>query len=60
MRVSYEVPQIFQENPQNSSLSIQLQRLAIRSHDVVYYFTNLTVEEDVMRVTTEAGCKKFC
>ena len=28
MRLSYEVPQLFQENPQNTSLSIELQRLA--------------------------------
>ena len=60
MRLRYEVPQLFQENPQNSSLSIELQRLAIRSQDVVYYFTDLTTEEDVMRVTFEPGCKYYC
>ena len=60
MRWRYEVPQLFQENPQNSSLSIELQRLAIRSQDVVYYFTDLTTEEDVTRVTTEPGCKYYC
>lgn len=60
MRLSYEVPKLFQESPQNTSLSIELQRLAICSHDVVYYFTDLTMEEDVMRVKTETGCKYFC
>ena len=57
MRLCYEVPQLFQENPQNTSLSLELQRLAIRSHDVVYYFTDLTMEEDV---ATETGCKYCC
>lgn len=60
MRLSYEVPKLFQESPQNTSLSIELQRLAICSYDVVYYLTDLTMEEDVMRVKTERGCKYFC
>ena len=60
MRLSYEVSQLFQENPQKTNLSTELQRLAIGSHDVVYYFTDLTMGQDVMRVTTETGCKSFC
>jgi hypothetical protein len=58
MRSCYEVPQLFQENPHND-LSIDLQRLAIRSHDVVYYFTDLTMEEDVLQVTADTVCKHF-
>lgn len=60
MRLSYEVPKLCQESPQNTSLSLELQRLAICYDDVVYYFTDLTMEEDVMRVKTERGCKYFC
>ena len=60
MRLCYEVPQLFQENSQNNGLSKEIQKLAIRSHDTVYYFTDLTIEEDVMRVTTEMDCKHYC
>ena len=35
VHLCYEVPQLFQENLQNSSLSIELQRLVIHSHDAV-------------------------
>lgn len=41
-------------------MSIELQRLAIRSYDIVYHFTDLTTEEDVMSVTTGTGCKYYC
>ena len=53
MRLCYEVPQLFQENSENTGLSKEMQKLVIRSHDVVYYFTDLTMEEDTMRVTAE-------
>ena len=53
MRLCYVVPQLFQENSENTGLSKEMQKLVIRSHDVVYYFTDLTMEEDTMRVTAE-------
>ena len=43
-----------------NGLSKEMQKLAIRSHDAVYYFTDLTIEEDIMLVTTEKGCKHYC
>ena len=49
MRLCYEVPQLFQENSQNNGLSKEMQKLAIRSHDAVYYFTDLAIE-DVMHL----------
>ena len=60
MRLCYEVPQLFQENSENTGLSKETQKLVIRSHDVVYYFTDLTMEEDTMRVTAEKDCKHYC
>ena len=44
MHLCYEVPQLFQENLQNSSLTIELQRLAIRFHDL-YNITILLILE---------------
>lgn len=60
MRLCYEVPCPFQENPLSTDLSTDLQKLALRSHDVVYYFTDLTMEKDVKKINADADCKYFC
>ena len=60
MRLCYEVPQLFQKNSENTGLSKEMQKLFIRSHDVLYYFTDLRLEEGTMRVTAEKDCKHYC
>ena len=58
MHLCHEAPTL--ENPANTDYSTEFQRLAIHSHDVVFYFTDLTMEEDVVRVTSQPNCKHFC
>lgn len=43
MRLCHKVPTVFQENPENTDFSTEFQRLGIRSHDVLSYFTDLTM-----------------
>ena len=60
MRLYHELPSLFQENPTNTDCSIKCQRLAIHSHDALFYFTDLTVKDNVVCATSQPDCKHFC
>ena len=60
MRLYHELPSLFQENPTNTDCSIKRQRLAIHSHDALFYFADLTMKDNVVRATSQPDCKHFC
>ena len=60
MRLYHELPSLFQENPTDTDYSIKFQRLATHSHDALFYFTDLTMKDDVMRASSQPVCKHFC
>ena len=61
MRLSREVPTLFQETSNvNTDYCIEFRRLAIHSHDVVFYFADLTMKEDVICATPQPDYKHYC
>ena len=60
MRLYHELPLLFQENPTDTDCSITCERIAIHSHDALYYFTDLTMKDDVVRATSQPDGKHFC
>ena len=44
----------------NTDYCIEFRRLAIHSHDVVFYFADLTMKENVICATPQADYKHYC
>ena len=61
MRLSHELPMLFQEaSSGNIDYSIEFRKLVTFSHDVVFYFVDLTMKEDVICATPQTGCQHYC
>ena len=56
MRLCHEVPAVFQENPDNSRSKL-LERLVIHSHDIVFYFIDIILKQDVVCATAQPNCQ---
>ena len=56
LRLCHEVPAVFQEGPDDSRSNL-LERLVIHSHDVVFYFIDITLKGDVMYATAQPSCQ---
>jgi len=60
MRLSHELPMLFQEaSSGNIDYSIEFRKLVTFSHDVVFYFVDLTMK-DVICATPQTGCQHYC
>ena len=52
---------LFQEaSSGNTDYSIEFRKLVTFSHDVVFYFVDLTMKEDVICATPQTGCQHYC
>ena len=61
MRLSHELPMLFQEaSSGNKDYSIEFRKLVTFSHDVVFYFIDLTMKEDVICATPQTGYQYYC
>lgn len=55
MRLCHVVPAVYQENPDNSRSNLP-ERLVVHLHEVVSYFIDITLKEDVVCATAQPGC----
>ena len=61
MRLSRELPMLFEEaSSGNKDYSIEFRKLVTFSHDVVFYFIDFTMKEDVICATPQTGCQHYC
>ena len=62
MRLSdHELPVLFQEaSSGNKEYSIEFRKLITFSHDVFFYFIDLTMKEDVICATPQTVCQHYC
>ena len=60
MRLSHELPMLFQEASSGNNYSIEFRKLVTSTHDVVFYFVDVTLKEDVICATPQTGCQHYC
>ena len=61
MRLSHELPMLFQEaSSGNNDYSTEFRKLVTFSHDVLFYFVDLTMKEDVICATPQTGYQHYC
>ena len=56
MRLCHEQPQLFQES-RSHAYSMPLKKFSSYLHDTAYYFSDLTMEEDVRNASSEPECQ---
>ena len=56
MRLCHEQPQLFQET-RSHAYSMPLKKFSSYLHDTAYYFSDLTMEEDVRNASSEPECQ---
>ena len=56
VRICHEHPSLFQELSLNA-ISNVLNKFVCRIHDMLFYFANITMKEDVQSETTEPSCQ---
>ena len=56
MRLCHEQPQLFQESGLHA-YSTALKKFSAYLHDIAYYFSHLTMEEDVTNASSESDCQ---
>ena len=55
LRICHEHPSLFQESRQ-SAISNTLNKFVCHIHDILFYFVEITMKEDVQSPTTEPSC----
>ena len=55
LRICHEHPSLFQESRQ-SAISNTLNKFVCHIHDILFYFVEITMKEDVQSATTEPSC----